>query len=200
MGFLEQEWNKKCQEALAFTRLACGDFGRLDEGAVIYPPFRCEHPEHMFFGKVAIYANGWMGAVTTYAGASYSPRLEVGDGTSFGRGIHLFCATRMVIGKNVMIADNVYITDNLHGFEDIQAPPSQQPLTVPGPVHIGDATWIGERVCILPNVTIGRHCVIGAGAVVTKSIPDFCVAAGVPARVIRYYDTQRKSWVRGAKK
>lgn len=200
MGFLKQARKKQCDEAAEFTQLARNDFGQLAEGAVIFPPFRCEHPEHMFFGQVVISANGWMGAVTEYAGTSYSPRLEVANGTSFGRGIHLFCCARMVIGQNVMIADNVYISDNLHGFENINLPPAQQPLYVPGPVSIGDATWIGERACILPNVTIGCHCVIGAGSVVTKSVPDFCVAAGVPARVIRRYDMERKCWVKNDQK
>jgi len=150
----------------------------------------------MFFGRVAIYSNGWMGAVTGYAGVPHTPRLDVGDGTSFGRGIHLFCCTHMTIGQNVMIADHVYISDNLHGFEDLNVPSSKQPLKVPGPVSIGDDTWIGERACILPNVAIGRHCVVGAAAVVTKSIPDYCVVAGIPARIIKRYDFDRQAWVR----
>ena len=196
MGFLQQEWSRQCAEARDFTQKARGDFGRLAEGSVIFPAFRCGNPQCMFFGRVTISASGWMGAVTEYAGVSHTPRLDVGDGTTFGRGIHLFCCMRMAIGQNVMIADHVYITDNLHGFEDINVSPAKQPLKVPGPVSIGDDTWIGERACILPNVTIGRHCVIGSAAVVTKSIPDYCVVAGIPARVVKRYDFDRQAWVR----
>ena len=196
MGFLNEVWKKRCEEANEFTRQARGDFGRLAEGATIFPPFQCENPQCMFLGRVGIQSNGWMGAVIKYAGASYSPRLEIGDGTGIGPGFHLFCCTHMTIGQNVMIAPYVYITDNLHGFEDIHVPPSQQPLKVPGPVSIGDWTWIGERACILPNVSIGKHCVIGSAAVVTKSIPDYCVVAGIPARIIKRYDPDQKAWVR----
>ena len=59
---------------------------------------------------------------------------------------------------------------------------------------IGDDSWIGENVCII-GASIGRHCVIGANAVVTKEIPDYCVAVGNPARVIKRYDFEQKDWV-----
>ena len=58
------------------------------------------------------------------------------------------------------------------------------------PPEVGEGSWIGARVTLLPGVKIGRYCVIGAGAVVTKDIPDYAVAAGVPARVIRYWRTE----------
>ncbi len=193
--FLKQYWKDQCQDAVKFTNLARDDFGQLAEGSLIFPPFRCENPAAMFFGRVAIYANGWMGAVEKYAGAEFNPRLEIGDGTRIGRGVHLFCCLHMVIGRNVLIADNVYISDNLHGYENIDLPPSKQPLITPGPVSIGDETWIGERVCVLPNVAIGKHCVIGAAAVVKKDIPDYCVAAGVPAKIIKRYDFDGQAWV-----
>lgn len=196
MGFLEKEYQKSLEQARKYTDKARDDFGAFGENSLIMPPLRCEHPEFMFFGEnVLIFNNGWIGAVPFY-GATYHPKLEVGDNTSFGHGIHLFCCTHMLIGKEVMIADHVYITDNLHGYEDINIPPAHQSLKVPGPVIIGDQTWIGERACILPNVKIGRHCVIGSNAVVTKNVPDYSVVAGIPARVIKHYDFKKKVWVR----
>jgi maltose O-acetyltransferase len=57
------------------------------------------------------------------------------------------------------------------------------------PPMIGDCAWIGARVTLLPGVQVGRYCVVGAGAVVTRDIPDYAVAGGVPARVIRYWNT-----------
>ena len=53
------------------------------------------------------------------------------------------------------------------------------------PIHIGNDVWIGARVIILPNVTIGDHVIVGAGAVVTKNVPDYAIVGGNPARVIR---------------
>ena len=74
-----------------------------------------------------------------------------------------------------------------------QMPYMDQPLECK-PVTIDDGTWIGEKVCILPGVTIGKKFIIGAGAVVNKSIPDYSMAAGVPAKVIKKYNFKTHSW------
>ena len=92
---------------------------------------------------------------------------------------------RVEIGRNVLISDRVFIGDSEHGHTCSDIPISEQYLHSAGPVEIGDGAWIGIGVSILPNVRIGRNCVIGAGSVVTHDIPDFSVAVGVPARVIK---------------
>lgn len=74
------------------------------------------------------------------------------------------------IGKHVLIADKVYISDNMHAFEDVTKPVAAQPLLYK-PVEIEDEVWLGENVCVLPGVKIGRHSVIGSNSVVTKDIP-----------------------------
>ena len=61
---------------------------------------------------------------------------------------------------------------------------------------IGDGTWIGTNVVRVGNIQIGKHCVIGANSVVTKDIPDYSVAAGIPAKVIKRYDFEEEEWVR----
>jgi lipopolysaccharide O-acetyltransferase len=63
------------------------------------------------------------------------------------------------------------------------------------PVTINGGAWLGERCCILSGVTIGRKSIIGANSVVTKDIPDFCIAAGNPAKVIKHYDFNLHRWV-----
>ena len=63
-------------------------------------------------------------------------------------------------------------------------------------VRIGEGCWIGERVCILPGITIGKKCVVGAGSIVTKNIPDYCMVAGSPAKVIKVYDFEKHAWIR----
>lgn len=113
------------------------------------------------------------------------PSLKICRGTYIGRFATISCVNRIVIGEDVMISDRVLISDTLHSFKDITLPISRQPLYSPGPVEIGHGTWIGIGVSILPNVKIGKNCVIGANAVVTNSIPDYHVAAGVPARIIQ---------------
>lgn len=67
---------------------------------------------------------------------------------------------------------------------------------IANPVKIGSQSFIGMGARIFPGVTIGKHCVIGANAVVTHDIPDYCVAAGMPARVIKRYDFEKGEWVK----
>ena len=81
-----------------------------------------------------------------------------------------------------------YITDHTHGGitrQELDLPPRYRPLLSKGPVIIGHHVHIGEGACIMPGVTVGDHSVIGAGAVVTRSIPPYSIAVGSPAKVIK---------------
>ena len=116
------------------------------------------------------------------------PSLSIGANSYIGRFATFACMKEVSIGKDVMIADRVFIGDCYHGFMNRELPIKDQYLFSPGPVRIGDGSWLGVNVSIMPNVTIGKNCVIGANSVVTTDIPDFHVAAGVPARIIRRVD------------
>lgn len=100
------------------------------------------------------------------------------------------------IKKNVNIAQYCFIGDHDHEYRDITKPIRDQGLGNVKPVMINQNTWIGNKVTVLSGVTIGRNCVIGANSVVTKDIPDYSVAVGVPARVIKQYNTETKRWER----
>lgn len=63
-------------------------------------------------------------------------------------------------------------------------------------LSVGDDTWIGTNVVIAGNIHVGKHCVIGANSVVTKDIPDYSVAAGIPAKVIKRYDFDKGEWIK----
>lgn len=121
--------------------------------------------------------------------------LQIGAGTRIGRFNHFYATHRVVLGANVLTANNVYISDNLHGYRDPVVPILHQPLVQTGVVEIGDGSWLGHNVCVL-GARIGRHCVIGANAVVTHDIPDHCVAVGSPATIIRRYDPAALAWRR----
>ena len=122
-------------------------------------------------------------------------RLEIGDDTTIGYHSHIMVIGHLKIGKHVLIADKVYISDNMHAFEDVTKPVAAQPLLLK-PVEIEDEAWIGENVCVLPGVRIGRHSVIGSNSVVTKDVPPYSVAAGVPAQVLRRFDFESRQWRR----
>jgi acetyltransferase-like isoleucine patch superfamily enzyme len=138
-------------------------------------------------------------AVLERAGVSFSPRIEIGDDTSIEQGFHLACAEQIIIGKKVAITEYVGIFDIWHSFENIQVPVVDQPLKT-SPVKIGDHSLIGMGAVIQPGVTIGKHCVIGANSVVIHNIPDYSVAVGAPARVIKQFDPVTSQWIKVTEK
>lgn len=97
------------------------------------------------------------------------------------------------IGNNVMLAQHVVISGLNHGYQDVNIPPSLQPVTTKA-IKISDDVWIGANSVVTAGVSIGRHAVIAAGSVVTRDIPAYCVAAGSPARVIKRYNFEKKIW------
>jgi acetyltransferase-like isoleucine patch superfamily enzyme len=110
-------------------------------------------------------------------------RLSIGDGTYINRRTFIDANESIIIGRNVAIGPNCYITDHDHGL-DPSRPPLQQEMLAK-PTRIEDAVWLGANVVVLKGVTIGARSVVGAGSVVTRSLPADIIAVGVPARVIR---------------
>lgn len=117
-------------------------------------------------------------------GARINPELSIGDYS--GVGVNCLVSGRTYIGSHVMMGPDCIMYSYSHAYDRLDIPMDQQGFEEPTPIHIGDDVWIGARVIILPGVNIGSHCIIGAGAVVTKDVPDYAVVGGVPAKVIRY--------------
>ncbi|MNR25572.1 Maltose O-acetyltransferase [compost metagenome] len=92
-----------------------------------------------------------------------------------------------------MLAQNIVVSGLNHGYEDPNVPPSSQKETKKL-IVISDDVWIGANSVITAGVTIGKHVVVGAGSVVTKDIPDYCVAVGNPARIIKQYSFNEREW------
>lgn len=122
-----------------------------------------------------------------------NPTLKLGEGTVIGNFNHIYATQSIVIENYVLTADKVYISDNLHGYDNPEIPIVQQPIKQIGEVRIGEGSWLGENVCVI-GASIGKHCTIGANSVVTHDIPDYCVAVGAPARVIKQYNFETKQW------
>jgi len=127
-------------------------------------------------------------AFTSFNSQIFDPKIIIGENVNIETDCHIGCINQVVIGDNVLIASGVFISDHFHGkldYSDIHEAPIARTLSSKGPVIIEDNVWVGERAVILSGVTIGRFSVIGANAVVTRSIPPYSVAVGVPAVVIK---------------
>lgn len=125
-------------------------------------------------------------------------RIRIHDSTVIQPHVHIAAAQSVIIGKDVLIASHVYITDHDHDFSNPDDPVIRNGRLLTSPVNIKDCVWLGERVIVLKGVTIGTSSIVGAGSVVTVDIPDYCIAAGVPARVIRSFDRGRQQWISAA--
>jgi len=164
----------------------------LGAGAHVVGPFRLDGADRVSLGAGTFVQEGaWLYACPI---DQHPASLVIGEGCVFGYRNHIAAVRDVVIGNRVLTANNVYISDNVHGFDDVTIPIMDQPVRFKGAVSVGDGSWLGENVCII-GARVGRNCVIGANAVVTRDIPDFSVAVGSPARVIRQYDPARGRWV-----
>ena len=160
----------------------------------IFAPLRIIGKHFIEIGSnVIIMHHARIEAVYAYADEHFSPILQIGDYTTIQQRVHITCAEKVIIGSHVAILPDVLITDINHPYTDISTPPSHCKLERK-PVSIGDETIIGMGARILPGVHIGKHCCIGTNAVVTKNIPDYSVAVGNPAKVIKQYDFDRHEW------
>ena len=115
------------------------------------------------------------------------PVVAIGDRVVIGRGSHVVGHLCIEIGDDVQTGPYVYVTDQNHGYSDPDQPIGTQ-VPHDAPVVIGPGSWLGAGVIVLPGARIGRNVAVGAGSVVTGTLPDHCVAVGVPARVIKRYE------------
>lgn len=124
----------------------------------------------------------------SYKEKRFSPSIVIGNNVSISDNCHIGAIGSVQIGDNVLLGSDVYITDHFHGATDIDTlkmSPLKRLLYYKGEVVIEDDVWIGEGVCIMPNVTLGKGCIVGANAVVTKSFPPYSIIGGCPAQIIK---------------
>jgi len=186
------KWAKRFEKVVFFV-LNKHRFKRLEPRALITKPLRIEGARYISIYKGALIKDySWIAALRV---DEYEPELIINEGCSLGDFNHIAAVRKVILGRNVLTANRVYISDNLHGFEDIHTPIMHQPIRFKGEVYIGDGSWIGENACII-GAKIGKNCVIGANAVVTNDVPDYSVAVGAPARVVKQYNPITKKWER----
>ena len=118
-------------------------------------------------------------------------KVQIGKRTRIGIGSVLIGPVS--IGDDVRLAQNVVVTALNHNYQDINMPISEQGVKTEQ-INIGDETWIGANSVILPGILIGKHCVIGAGSIVTRNVPSYSLVAGNPARIIKQYNPTSGEW------
>jgi acetyltransferase-like isoleucine patch superfamily enzyme len=182
---------------LSWYRLRLGALGR---GCRIESGVSLQYP-----GRIRIGDGTGIGRnVTLRANTDQSPGIELGKGVSINDAVVInanrgrvtlgdrswlgpFCLIYgnggVAIGRNVLVAGHSSINTVSHSAERCDIPVNDQPVVI-DPVVIEDDVWIGLNAVVLQGVTIGHGSIVGAGAVVTKSIPPWSIAVGVPAQVI----------------
>ncbi len=157
------------------------DFGAWGEGTVVEETALVFRPGHVRLG-VGVYVGH-----TAILKAYPEGELVVGDGSWIGEQCYLNSAGGLRIGFNVGVGIGVRMITSAHGEDGRDVPILHAQLTYAA-IEIGDDSDIGVAATILPGVRIGRGVQVGAGAVVAVDLPDYAVAAGVPARVLRLRD------------
>lgn len=130
-----------------------------------------------------------------HAEQTFTPKIVIGDRVSITSRLQLAAYKEVTIEEDVLIASNVFISDALHAYGRVDVPYRYQGFTGVSPIRIRRGCWIGQNVVIMPGVTVGEMSIVGANSVVTRSIPDRCIAVGAPARVIKRWDEEARCWV-----
>ncbi len=160
-----------------YIRMLAPLYQHRGRGSKIYRSVRMDTPPYRTFSL------GRQSVVESYCCINNAVGdVVIGDHTRIG--IHCTVIGPVTIGSHVNLAQGITATALNHNFEDTGKRIDQQGVSTI-PVVIGDDVWIGANAVILPGVTIGRHSVVAAGAVVTKDVPDFTVVGGVPAKILK---------------
>ena len=126
--------------------------------------------------------------LTTWRTKQYAGRIQIGDYCLLAPGVEITSAVGIHIGHNSMIAAGCVLSDSdWHGLYN-----RVRPFRCTQPITLKDNVWLGARTIVCKGVTIGENSVVGAGSVVTRSIPDNCVAAGNPAKVVKTLNPKRR--------
>lgn len=162
-------------------RIHVGDDVKLGPGCVLkaatrYPGGWMRHPEGQQFEQ------------------TFDSSITLGDRVTSTGQLHIAAYDNVTIEDDVMFATNVFISDGSHGFSTAETPYKFQPIESIQPVRVGRGSWIGQNVVIMPGVSVGELCVIGANSVVTKSVPAQSIAVGAPARVVKRWNAEQKAW------
>ena len=167
-----------------FSLLISGAFARFGRKSVLMYPLRLGGVERIAIGgRVFFGAGSWLQALPD--GDNRSVAISIGSGCSSSGNCVISAVRSVTLEEGVLLARNVYISDHIHKYSETDVPVMAQGLDKVKPVLIKRGAWLGQNVVVCSGVTIGQGSVIGANSVVVRDIPDFSVAVGAPARVVK---------------
>lgn len=165
---------------------------------IIRFPFDIRGKKYIRFGKKFTTGRGCR--IEAYPIQKGQIVLQIGQNVQINDSVHITAMKSVCIGNNVLMASRIYISDCSHGDysggendSKPETPPMQRPYVYKA-VKIEDNVWIGESVSILPGVTIGKGSIIGSNSVVTKDIPSFVIAVGIPAKPMKRFNFEIQKW------
>lgn len=139
--------------------------------------------------RVMIASYTILGCFEHYGNETFiNPEIIIGDDCHIDEFCHISAINKITLGNGVGLGRFVYVGDNSHGglsWEESKIPPTQRRLISKGEIKIGNNVFIGDKSTIISGVTIGDNVIVGANSVVTHSIPDNCMVAGAPAKIIK---------------
>lgn len=171
---------------------------------IVYPqarlirlPFDIRNKKNIKIGKG--FTSGFGCRIEAHPSIEGNNVLCFGENVQINDYVHIAAGEKITIGDNVLIASKVFISDLNHGNYkgDLQDSPLSRPNSRKlgtNPIIIKDNVWLGEGVCVMPGVTIGFGCVVGALSVVTKDLPEYVIAVGIPAEPIKKFNFESQKW------
>jgi acetyltransferase-like isoleucine patch superfamily enzyme len=186
-------------KALLYTKFLSGSFFGVGEGTRIIPPFRFLNLSQVQLGKkVMVHKYCFIQVLEKLKGIdpTIRPKVIIGDGVTIAENVIISAAKKIILEEGVAVAKNVLITDHHHSYQDVEKSIMEYVIEGLEEVRICTNAWVGQNSIVMPGVTIGKNSVIGAQSIVNKDIPDYCVAVGTPAKVVKKYNFQSRQWER----
>ena len=168
-------------------------FSHYGKGSIVYKPLFISYEAVKLGENVSIGEHARREAIDSWLERKYTPSILIESGVRIEQRCHITAAGQLVIGKNSLISFDVMIQDTDHEYQNIELPVSQQPLIVNKTI-IGESCFIGSGAKISAGTTLGKHCVVGANAVVRGDFPDYCVIVGIPAKIVKRYNLATQAW------
>lgn len=144
---------------------------------------------------VSLRKDAWLNVATE--DPTGDPVIVLEDNCHIGYGSIISAKNLIYLERDVLVGQQVLIVDHNHEYEGLTLPIVKQGITEGGRIRIGQGSWLGHGaaiICPKGELTIGRNCVVAVNSLVTRSIPDYSLVVGIPARIIRQYDPETQAW------